>query len=186
VPAGSRVVLSGPSSLDFVHVYLGALRAGVVVVLANPAYTRAELDHLVEDSGAVLTITDMAGLTGDPVPPVGTPDSTAVLAYTSGTTGRPKGVPLTHRNLLTSIRSAMAAWRWSPDDVLTHSLPLFHQHGLSGVHATLTAGSSARLFSQFSLEALTESMRTASVLFAVPTIYARLASVPDAFAGLRQ
>ena len=185
VPAGSRVVLSGPSSLDFVRVYLGALRAGVVVVLANPAYTRAELDHLVEDSGAVLTITDMAGLTGDPVEPVGTPESVAVLAYTSGTTGRPKGVPLTHRNLLTSVRSAMAAWQWSADDVLTHSLPLFHQHGLSGVHATLAAGSSARLFSQFSLDALTDSMRTASVLFAVPTIYARLAAVPSAFADLR-
>jgi acyl-CoA synthetase (AMP-forming)/AMP-acid ligase II len=181
---GSRVVLSGPSSLGFVRCYLGALRAGMVVVLANPAYTSAELSHLVADSGAALTITDFPSLEGEPIEPVGEPDDVAVLAYTSGTTGRPKGVPLTHRNLLTSIRSAMAAWRWSSDDVLTHALPLFHQHGLSGVHATLIAGSSARIFSKFT-DSLAESMRTASVLFAVPTIYQRLVSAPEAFAGLR-
>ncbi|MET0235638.1 MAG: AMP-binding protein [Kibdelosporangium sp.] len=181
---GSRVVLAGPSSLGFVRCYLGALRAGMVVVPANPSYTSTELDHLVADSGASLTLTDFGLPAGDPIPPGGGPDDVAVLAYTSGTTGKPKGVPLTHRNLLTSIRSAMAAWQWSADDVLTHALPLFHQHGLSGVHATLIAGSSARIFSKFS-DSLVESMRSASVLFAVPTIYARLVSSPDAFAGLR-
>ncbi|MBP2321987.1 acyl-CoA synthetase (AMP-forming)/AMP-acid ligase II/Asp-tRNA(Asn)/Glu-tRNA(Gln) amidotransferase A subunit family amidase [Kibdelosporangium banguiense] len=181
---GSRVVLAGPSSLGFVRCYLGALRAGMVVVLANPSYTPAELDHLVADSGASLTLTDFDEPVGEPLAPVGGPDNVAVLAYTSGTTGKPKGVPLTHRNLLTSIRSAMAAWQWSEDDVLTHALPLFHQHGLSGVHATLIAGSSARIFSKFS-DSLVESMRTASVLFAVPTIYSRLVSSPDAFEGLR-
>jgi acyl-CoA synthetase (AMP-forming)/AMP-acid ligase II/Asp-tRNA(Asn)/Glu-tRNA(Gln) amidotransferase A subunit family amidase len=185
VQPGERVVLVGPSSLDFVRCYLGALRAGAVVVLANPSYTASELAHLVSDSGAVLTVSDMSGLTGGPVFVERSPDDVAVLAYTSGTTGKPKGVPLTHRHLLTSIRSAMAAWQWSPDDVLTHALPLFHQHGLSGVHATLIAGSSARLFSQFSVATLTESMRSASVLFAVPTIYARLVDEPEAFAGLR-
>jgi acyl-CoA synthetase (AMP-forming)/AMP-acid ligase II len=181
---GSRIVLVGPSSLGFVRCYLGALRAGMVVVLANPSYTQAELAHLVSDSGASLTLTDFDLPAGSPVDPAGGPDDVAVLAYTSGTTGRPKGVPLTHRNLLTSIRSAMAAWQWSSDDVLTHALPLFHQHGLSGMHATLIAGSSARIFSKFS-ESLVESMRSASVLFAVPTIYSRLVDSPDAFAGLR-
>ncbi|TCO64809.1 AMP-binding protein [Actinocrispum wychmicini] len=182
---GDRVVLVGPSSLDFVRCYLGVLRAGAVAVLANPTYTEAELAHLVRDSGAVLTVSDMREPAGAPIEPVGNPDDIAVLAYTSGTTGRPKGVPLSHRHLLTSIRSAMAAWQWSENDVLTHCLPLFHQHGLSGVHATLAAGSSARLFSRFSLDELTSSMRSASVLFAVPTIYERLASAPEAFAGLR-
>src|SRR5262249_41329638 len=78
------------------------------------------------------------------------PGDTALLAYTSGTTGRPKGVPLTHAELAISIRSVMAAWRWTADDVLVHALPLFHQHGLGGVHATLIAGSSAHLLSRFS------------------------------------
>ena len=73
----------------------------------------------------------------------------ALLAYTSGTTGRPKGVPLTHRQLAVSIRAAMAAWRWTAGDVLVHALPLFHQHGLGGVHATLVAGSTAHIRSRF-------------------------------------
>ena len=77
------------------------------------------------------------------------PDDTALLAYTSGTTGRPKAVPLTHRALLTSIRVAMASWGWREDDVLAHALPLFHQHGLGGVHAVLIAGGTAHIGSRF-------------------------------------
>src|SRR5690349_22024364 len=80
-------------------------------------------------------------------PPV--PDDVAVLAYTSGTTGRPKGVPLTHRQLATSIRAAMAAWQWSAQDVVVHALPLHHQHGLGGIHATLIAGGTAHVRSRF-------------------------------------
>ena len=77
------------------------------------------------------------------------PDDIALLAYTSGTTGRPKGVPLTHRQVAVSIRAAMAAWRWSADDVLAHALPLFHQHGLGGVHAALIAGGTVHIRSKF-------------------------------------
>jgi malonyl-CoA/methylmalonyl-CoA synthetase len=109
------------------------------------------------------------------------PDATAILAFTSGTTGRPKGVPLTHRNLLTSIRVAMAAWRWSPDEVLAQALPLFHQHGLGGLHATLIEGSSLHLIPHFKpaelLAAVGESHATA--LFAVPTMYQRMAAIVD-------
>jgi long-subunit acyl-CoA synthetase (AMP-forming) len=54
------------------------------------------------------------------------------LAYASGTTGRPKGMPLTHRQLAVSIRGALAAWRWTADDVLVRTLPL----SLGGVRAT--------------------------------------------------
>src|SRR5260221_10578967 len=106
------------------------------------------------------------------------PGATAILAFTSGTTGRPRGVPLTHRNLVSSIRAAMAAWRWSSDEVLVHALPLFHQHGLGGLHATLIAGSSLRIVSPFTPEALlgvgAEARGTA--MFAVPTMYRRMAS----------
>src|SRR5260221_294714 len=105
------------------------------------------------------------------------PDATAVLAFTSGTTGRPKGVPLTHRNLLSSIRTAMAAWRWSGDDVLVHALPLFHQHGLGGLHATLIAGSSLRIVSPFTPEGLlgVAAESPATAMFAVPTMSRRTA-----------
>ena len=169
---GDRVLLAAAASAGFIRCYLGALRAGAVVVLANPGYTAAELRHLVTDSGAVLAFADpgparlLAAVGPDPLVTVDVrrlpedtgraagivpgPEDTALLAYTSGTTGRPKGVPLTHRQLTTSIRSAMAAWRWSPDDVLAHALPLYHQHGLGGVHAALIAGGTAHIRSRFS------------------------------------
>ena len=79
----------------------------------------------------------------------------ALLAFTSGTTGRPKGVPLTHANLLAGAEALRRAWAWTPDDCLLLSLPLFHMHGLGvGVHGTLLAGASAVLFERFDPEAI--------------------------------
>jgi acyl-CoA synthetase (AMP-forming)/AMP-acid ligase II len=215
VRPGDRVLLAAAASVGFVRCYLGALRAGAVVVLANPGYTGAELEHLVADSGAVLAFADpgparlLATLApgGGPVQTADVrmlpgeagraagvavrPDDTALLAYTSGTTGRPKGVPLTHRQLAVSIRSAMAAWGWSGDDVLAHALPLYHQHGLGGVHAALIAGGTVHIRSRFSPGDLAGTIRDtrASALFAVPTIYQALtdsdAVTPGDFASLR-
>jgi malonyl-CoA/methylmalonyl-CoA synthetase len=105
-------------------------------------------------------------------------DEVAMLAYTSGTTGRPKGVQLTHTNLLSSMRAAMWAWRWDANDVLVHALPFSHQHGLGGVHMTLLAGSRAVVHGKFDparLCAAIESER-ATILFAVPAIYEKLAA----------
>ena len=101
----------------------------------------------------------------------------ALLAYTSGTTGKPKGVPLSHANLLSSIRAAMRAWRWDADDVLVHALPFTHQHGLGGVHATLLCGSRAVVHGKFDPERLCAAVESekATVLFAVPAIYEQLA-----------
>ena len=173
VRPGDRVLLAAAASVGFIRCYLGALRAGAVVVLANPGYTAAELGHLVADSGAVLAFADpeparLLAAQGPGCDPLETadiralpddavraaeiaarPGDPALLAYTSGTTGKPKGVPLTHRQLAVSIRSAMAAWRWSADDVLAHALPLYHQHGLGGVHAALIAGSTVHVRSRF-------------------------------------
>ncbi len=215
VRPGDRVLIAAAASVGFVRCYLGALRAGAVVVLANPGYTAAELGHLVADSGAVLAFADpgparvlaalgpegagletvdIRTLPGDGSQAAGVaarPGDTALLAYTSGTTGRPKGVPLTHRRLAVSIRSAMAAWRWTGDDVLAHALPLYHQHGLGGVHAALIAGGTVHVRSRFSPADLARTIEDAraSVLFAVPTIYQALADADLAtargFAGLR-
>ena len=194
---GDRVLLAAGSSLGFVRCYLGALRAGAVVVLANPGYTAAELGHIAADSGAVLAFADRepAGrLAGLPEPPPTVevadlpgnaeplddvavrPEDVALLAYTSGTTGKPKGVPLTHRQVAVSIRAAMAAWRWQADDVLVHALPLYHQHGLGGVHAALIAGGTVHIRSRFSAAELVRTIADAraSALFAVPTIYQAL------------
>ncbi len=216
VAPGDRVLLAAGSSAGFVRCYLGALRAGAVVVLANPGYTAAELGHLVADSGAVLAFADreparrLAGLGPGAAPPltvdvrevpdgpgaglarsaeiVARPDDIALLAYTSGTTGKPKGVPLTHRQVAVSVRAVMAAWRWSEDDVLTHALPLFHQHGLGGLHAALIAGGTVHIRSKFTPADLVRTIADyrASALFAVPTIYQALLDAQVApLTGLR-
>jgi malonyl-CoA/methylmalonyl-CoA synthetase len=191
VRPGDHVLLRAPNSLLMLTAYLGALRARATVVLANPALSDAELQHLIRDSGAVLAIglkeesredaeLELALPDQEPLPPVATDSQeTAILAYTSGTTGTPKAVPLTHANLLSSIRAAMQAWRWRDDDVLVHSLPLSHQHGLGGVHATLLAGSRAVIGDRFDPEDLVRTIveEQATVLFAVPTMYERMAAV---------
>jgi acyl-CoA synthetase (AMP-forming)/AMP-acid ligase II len=198
VRPGDRVLVAAAASVGFVRCYLGALKAGAVVVLANPGFTAAEFGHLVADSqpavafadpgpgrllaglGSLLTVDvadqDIAGGRAAEVA-VG-PSDVAVLAYTSGTTGRPKGVPLTHAQLAVSIRSAMAAWHWSADDILAHALPLYHQHGLSGLHAALIAGGTVHIRSRFSPAGLMQTIREggATALFGVPTIYQALMS----------
>jgi malonyl-CoA/methylmalonyl-CoA synthetase len=201
VAPGDRVLLAGPSSLELVIAYLAILRAGAVMVPADPGSTARELAHLVSDSGATAAwasapLRDHLGATGlallaaleeeadgEPLAELPTDGAaTAILAYTSGTTGAPKGVPLSHANLLASIRAAMAAWRWTRDDVLVHALPLSHQHGLSGVHATLLAGSRAIVLPRFDADRLCDTIRDsgATVLFAVPAIYERLMAAPRA------
>jgi malonyl-CoA/methylmalonyl-CoA synthetase len=186
-----RVLLCGHNTTTFVIAYLALLQCGATVVLASPAYTADELAHLVADSQAEwsfaarpaadsLTGTRLVSL-DEPLPEaepstvdrIGSHD-VALLAYTSGTTGKPKGVPLTHGNLLSSIRAAMASWRWSDQDMLVHSLPLSHQHGLGGIHATLLAGSSAVIVPDAADLGRAVLTHSATVLFAVPAIYERL------------
>ena len=114
---------------------------------------------------------------GEPLEPVDADgDDVVMLAYTSGTTGRPKGVPLSHANLLSSTRGVMWAWRWNEDDVLVHALPFSHQHGLSSVHISLLSGSRAVVYSRFDPDRLCAAIESekATVLFAVPAIYEQL------------
>src|SRR5262249_57325511 len=127
----------------------GAPGGGPVVVLAPPATPAPDLAPLVAVPGAWLALAagGPAALPGGrPRPPLtvhpggipagpgpaaqvrASPDDTALLAYTSGTTGRPKAVPLTHRQLLTSVRVAMTAAGWREDDVRAHALPVCHLH----------------------------------------------------------
>jgi len=205
---GDRVLLSAGPSLDLVVAYVGALRYGLSVLPVNPAYTHAELAQVLADATPALALLDDPGrlnglnapgrlsrlsdpgrlstpdLAGLPAP---LPDvaldraaahDTALVMYTSGTTGAPKGVPLSHANLLAGAHAVRVAWRWQPDDRLLLCLPLFHLHGLGvGLHGTLTAGASAIIAPGFSPAgvASTISERGATLLFGVPTMYHQLA-----------
>ena len=130
--------------------------------------------HIDDRSTASVVLDD---LRGDPARLASIdPDSAALYAFTSATTGRAKCVPLSHRNLLASIRGAMWAWRWTASDVLVHTLPIAHQHGLGGIHATLMAGSHAVLPGQLDAEELLRTVAAGgpSVFFGVPAVYRTL------------
>lgn len=204
ITIGDRIIMCAGASLPFLACYLGALWSGATVVLANPTYTSGELAALAKNSGARLMLTDgpectalpgiqvatimarAAATAAAPMAPV-TSDHVALLAFTSGTTGAPKGVPLTHGNLLSSIRAVMLAWRWSAEDTLVHALPLFHQHGLSGIHASLIAGSDVIVLDEFDPHLLVDRARRATIMFAVPSIHKRLLDLSnDELAGLRE
>ena len=195
---GSRVMICANSSISFVTCYLAALWAGASVILANPDYSDFELNKLNKASHPQLlvaegrnigdlhcvSLTDLV-LRSDTAVEAEivtiSADDVALLAFTSGTTGSPKGVPLTHGNLLASIRAAMWAWRWSADDTLVHTLPLFHQHGLSGLHASLLAGSSLIVLDKFDPRKLIATINQfeATVLFGVPSIHHRLVGLSE-------
>jgi malonyl-CoA/methylmalonyl-CoA synthetase len=134
---------------------------------------------------------DLADLPGDTPHPPGAggapvldavrPEDPALIGYTSGTTGTPKGAVLSHGNLLASSESVRLAWRWTGDDRLVLALPLFHIHGLGvGLHGTLLAGASAVLLPQFDPDAVLDAVAAhdATLFFGVPTMYARLAASP--------
>jgi malonyl-CoA/methylmalonyl-CoA synthetase len=204
--AGDRVALYLENRPDFLAAYLGTHMAGGVVVPVNTQYRKAELRHIFGDAGVRLCLTDgerrpelervqgdlpdletvvEAGeelqdfLTGaeayEPELPDG--DDLAVIAYTSGTTGRSKGAMLLHRNLVANAEAICSAWRWTAEDRLLLALPLFHTHGLMvGAHGTFFAGASAELHRRFdaagAYDALLEGRVT--MFFGVPTMYARL------------
>ena len=197
------MLFSAESSLELVIAHVAALRSGIVVVPANTAYREREIAHIVSDARPKAALVDRDDRAGwvraagsetlvlgpevdlpDHPPPaldVAAPEESALIGYTSGTTGSPKGAVLSHANLLAGSESVGLAWRWAPADRLVLALPLFHAHGLCvGLHGTLLAGASAVLLPRFEADAVLDAAREheASMFFGVPTMYHRLAQSP--------
>jgi len=107
------------------------------------------------------------------------PDDLACILYTSGTTGRSKGAMLTHGNILSNAQTLKAYWGWRPGDVLIHTLPLFHVHGLFvAAHGALLNGSKMIWLSKFDPKAVVARLPEATVFMGVPTLYVRLLAEP--------
>jgi len=195
VGAGRTVVFLVEPGARYVETLVAIWRAGGIAVPLSPLHAAPELAHVVQDAAPVVRIASAAlasrldglpgpgvvpvedltsfGSPGDPLPPL---DATAdaLMLYTSGTTGRPKGVRLTHAALAATVASLEEAWRWRRDDRLLHVLPLHHTHGLVvALLGALWAGAETR-FMAFDAAALWTALADASVFMAVPTIYAKL------------
>jgi malonyl-CoA/methylmalonyl-CoA synthetase len=184
VAPGDRVAMQVEKSPEAVLAYLACVRAGAVLLPMNTAYTAAEVAHLVEDAEPSVVLDD-AGLaalvaraasmpeTFDDAP-VG-PDDLAALLYTSGTTGRPKGAMLSHRNLASNTAVLHELWGFRPDDVLLHVLPIFHTHGLFvAINGVLANGTGMVFLPRFDVDAVLAELPRCAVLMGVPTHYTRL------------
>jgi len=103
----------------------------------------------------------------------------AVLLYSSGTTGRPKGIMLSHGNLQSNAEVLVEAWQFNSNDVLLHALPVYHVHGLFvGVHCVLMSGASMQWLPSFDVTLVQRFLPSATVMMGVPTYYTRLLAEP--------
>ncbi|SFO54465.1 long-chain acyl-CoA synthetase [Pseudonocardia ammonioxydans] len=211
VDPGDRVGLVLPNVPAYPIVFYGALLAGAIVVPLNPLLKRAELEYFLNDSGMqivyawdggsdeVSQAADSAGVTEIEVPATGPTElsgipitepvnraanDTAVILYTSGTTGRPKGAELTHHNLSSNASTtAETLIEITADDVIMGCLPLFHVFGLTcGLNAAVRAGSTLTLLPRFDpAKALHVVARDKVTVFeGVPTMYAAILHSPAA------
>jgi malonyl-CoA/methylmalonyl-CoA synthetase len=199
-----RVALFLGNHPDLLAAYVGTHLAGGVVVPVNTQYRRGELRHILGDAGVRLCLTDkerkpelerthkdlpeleavieagpgfedFLGETRSLEMPRG--EELAVIAYTSGTTGRSKGAMLLHRNLVANAQAVCEAWHWTGEDTLFLALPLFHSHGLMvGAHGTFLTGAGAELHRKFDAAAAYDALLDARItmFFGVPTMYTRL------------
>ncbi|WP_242356866.1 MULTISPECIES: AMP-binding protein [Anaeromyxobacter] len=191
VRAGERVALWATPELATIAAVIGDALAGVATVPLNPALGEGELGHVLADAAPRLVLAadpasfrartpDVRGITLDgpgASPPAPRPDDPLLVLYTSGTTGKPKGAIITHRNAAFDLDALVSAWGWTDRDALVHALPLFHVHGLVlGVLGSLRVGASILLLPRFTPEGVCAAMEGGgTMLFAVPTMYHRLA-----------
>lgn len=214
VAPGDRVGLVSSNVPAFPIAFYGALIAGAGVVPMNPLLTTREVDYYLRDSDASVVIAydavagaardaaaplgvtlveigelgpsdeQIAGITPVTQPAIRADDDLALILYTSGTTGRPKGARLTHANMRTNAATTVETLlKASPDDVIMGCLPLFHVFGLTcGLNAAVGAGASLVLLPRFDPAKAMDLIATRKVTIfeGVPTMYNGLLSVDDA------
>jgi long-chain acyl-CoA synthetase len=212
IEAGDRVGVMLPNVPEFPAAYYGVLRAGAIVVPMNVLLKRREIAFYLEDSGAKLLLAwhgfceqaqegaadagaelvevepaSFAALLSEPEPTPGLAatdeNDTAVILYTSGTTGKPKGAELTHANL---ARNADVSSRTTSEigagDVVLGALPLFHSFGQTvAMNASLSVGACLTLVPKFDPgEALATMQRDrVTHFYGVPTMYGALLHHPE-------
>ncbi|WP_329598643.1 acyl-CoA synthetase [Streptomyces pseudovenezuelae] len=192
-----RVAVWATPELETAVAVVAALEAGVAAVPLNPKSGEKELGHILQDSAPGLLLTapgtelpsavaalerididiDVQG-TGGPAPESPARDGDpALVVYTSGTTGPPKGAVIPRRAVATTLDALADAWQWTSEDVLVHGLPLFHVHGLVlGILGPLRRGGSVRHLGRFSTDGVARELNDgATMLFGVPTMYHRIA-----------
>ncbi len=200
--AEARVAFLAPPSFHWVATQWGIWRAGGVVVPLATSHPPAELEYAIRDAEASVVLVHpelapaLAGVRLTPavrvlgtdaaLAPLPSPLSPlpgvaegrrAMIVYTSGTTGKSKGVVTTHANINAQVTSLVTAWEWSADDRILLVLPLHHVHGIVNVlTCALWAGARCDMLPQFDAEQVWSRFAAGDVtlFMAVPTIYRKL------------
>ncbi|OLT21846.1 long-chain-fatty-acid--CoA ligase [Ornithinimicrobium sp. CNJ-824] len=217
IGVGDRVALMLPNVPAFPVIYYATLRLGGIVVPMNPLFKRREIQYYLEDSGASLLVampgdevSAAAEAAGVPVLAVGPEglssyvhgeeatdpveevveragDDTAVILYTSGTTGRPKGAELTHDNLQTNqATTTETLLHLGPEDVVMGCLPLFHVFGMTcALNTAVAAGAALTMIPRFEPGKALEVMERdrVTVFEGVPTMYGAMLAHATGVAG---
>lgn len=195
----SRVAFFVAPGFEHVAVQWGIWRAGGIAVPLALSYPSAELEYVIRDAEASVVVADAGGIAllrplaeaagarfltvadalaapAASLPMVST-SRRAMMVYTSGTTGKPKGVVTTHANLEAQITALIEAWEWSAADRILLVLPLHHVHGIVNVVCcALWAGAVCDLLPKFDAEQTWSAIAAGrlTLFMAVPTIYSRL------------
>ncbi|MEU4692244.1 AMP-binding protein [Actinoplanes sp. NPDC023714] len=200
IAGAERVAVDAKPGLPTIAAVAGALLAGVPIVPVPPDAGELERAHILSDSRAALMLSDDPAATGgSPVQIMGISDQKrpgsmppepeakrpALVLYTSGTTGPPKGVVISRAALAAGLDGLAEAWRWTAGDTLVHGLPLYHVHGLVlGVLGPLRLGGWLRHTIKPTPHGYAGT--TGSMYFGVPTVWSRIAQAPDAARALRR
>jgi long-chain acyl-CoA synthetase len=195
---GSAVGIQLPNVPEYVAAWFGVLRAGMVAVPLNPALTPREVEHQLQDAGAKLLVTSEESIPTAPDLPVvrlslpglgeladaepfdevapTSSEDTAVLVYTSGTTGTPKGAELTHLQLVMNAQVSGELFGVGAGDVSLAVVPLFHVYGLSVTNVAVRHGVTLRLMRRFDAAQVVEAIERdrVTLLFGVPTMLVAL------------
>ncbi len=201
IVAGDRVGVWTQSALETLVALVAQAAAGYISVPVDPKLGDGELAHVLGDAAprvcVAAEVAAVAHRSGDletlPIAIategeaalVGAPitGAIALVLYTSGTTGAPKGALITDRNIASNLDMLARAWGWTAEDVIVHALPVFHVHGLVlGLFGSLRRGGALRWVPRFVVDDLVGALRDhgeAAVLFAVPTMYHRLCDAAE-------
>jgi malonyl-CoA/methylmalonyl-CoA synthetase len=206
---GDRVAAQLDKHWQALALYLACLRAGLIYLPLNAGYQKSELGYFFDDAdprvivcrpenlGVIATLAktalvltqdaqggelqDRAQREPDTFDAVTSrPDDVAAILYTSGTTGRSKGAMLTHRNLASNAITLVENWGFTRGDVLLHTLPIYHVHGLFvATHCVLLAGARMLWLPKFDARETASLLPMATVMMGVPTFYTRLLAEPS-------
>jgi acyl-CoA synthetase (AMP-forming)/AMP-acid ligase II len=212
IEKGDKVGIFSPNHIDYASVFHGILLAGATVTTLNPLYREREIEHQLDDAEAVglfvfgpmaepveaarrnlprlrhvWPIDDLPDLLGGvseeyrPVA-INPREDVAVLPYSSGTTGLPKGVMLTHYNIACNVKQGLATEQLTPDSVSLCVLPFFHIYGMTVfLSTTLALGATLVVMMRFDVEQMLHlaGKYGMSNLYLAPPAILAMANVPN-------